>query len=87
MRVRGVARIRSRGSRLRTVNVLSPSIVNTACLRAFTKEFREYLISLVPRGKMGCPEEVASAALFLVSSDSSFVTGSELLVDGGATQI
>jgi NAD(P)-dependent dehydrogenase (short-subunit alcohol dehydrogenase family) len=67
--------------------VLSSGIVNTACLRAFTKEFREYLIALFHRGKTGRPEEVASAALFLVSSDSSFVTGSELLVDDGATQI
>ena len=44
-------------------------------------------VKLIPRGTMGRPEEIATAALFLASSDSSFVTGSELFVDGGVAQI
>ena len=43
--------------------------------------------SLIPRGKMGQPEEVATVALFLASDDSSFVNGVELFVDGGMTAI
>jgi len=41
----------------------------------------------VPLGRMGNPDEVAKAILFLVSDDSSFVTGIELFVDGGMAQI
>jgi NAD(P)-dependent dehydrogenase (short-subunit alcohol dehydrogenase family) len=45
------------------------------------------MVSTVPMGRMGMPEEVAKAALFLASNDSSFVTGIELFVDGGRGQI
>ena len=41
----------------------------------------------IPMGRIGEPEEIATTALFLASSDSSFVTGIELFVDGGAAQI
>ncbi len=43
--------------------------------------------SLIPRGTMGRPEEVAAVALFLASDDSSFVNGVELSVDGGLSAI
>jgi NAD(P)-dependent dehydrogenase (short-subunit alcohol dehydrogenase family) len=45
------------------------------------------LSSLVPMGRIGKPEEIAKAVLFLASSDSSFVNGAELFVDGGLAQI
>jgi NAD(P)-dependent dehydrogenase (short-subunit alcohol dehydrogenase family) len=69
------------------VNVLSPGTIDTPILENIPKELMDYFISLIPRGKMGRPEEIATAALFLASSDSSFVTGSELCVDGGVAQI
>lgn len=47
----------------------------------------QLLSSTVPLGRMGQPEEIASAALFLASDQSSFMTGSEIFVDGGAEQI
>jgi NAD(P)-dependent dehydrogenase (short-subunit alcohol dehydrogenase family) len=47
----------------------------------------DYFVSMIPRGTRGRPEEIASAALFLASSDSSFVTGIELFVDEGVAQI
>ena len=69
------------------VNVLSPGIIDTPLADGLPEEFKRYMVSLVPRGTMGRPEEIASAALFLASSDSSFVSGTELFVDGGAIQI
>jgi NAD(P)-dependent dehydrogenase (short-subunit alcohol dehydrogenase family) len=69
------------------VNVLSPGSIDTPILEGVPKELMDYFISLIPRGTMGRPEEIATAVLFLASSDSSFVTGSELFVDGGVAQI
>jgi NAD(P)-dependent dehydrogenase (short-subunit alcohol dehydrogenase family) len=45
------------------------------------------IAATIPMGRMGEPDEVARAALFLASDDSSFVTGIELFVDGGRAQI
>jgi NAD(P)-dependent dehydrogenase (short-subunit alcohol dehydrogenase family) len=50
-------------------------------------EMKANVIASVPLGRMGTPDEVANAALFLASDDSSFITGIELFVDGGAAQI
>ena len=69
------------------VNVLSPGQVDTADSQRLDKETREMFESLIPRGKMGQSEEVATVALFLASNDSSFVNGAELFVDGGMTAI
>ena len=45
------------------------------------------LASAAPLGRIGDPDEIAAAALFLASADSSFMTGSEIFVDGGLAQI
>ena len=69
------------------VNVLSPGTIDTPILEGLPKEMIDQMVTLIPRGTMGRPEEIATAALFLASSDSSFVTGTELYVDGGTAQI
>ena len=65
------------------VNVLSPGQVDTPDSQRLDKATREMFESLIPRGKMGRPEEIAAAALFLASDDSSYVNGMDFAVDGG----
>jgi NAD(P)-dependent dehydrogenase (short-subunit alcohol dehydrogenase family) len=69
------------------VNVLSPGQVDTPDSRRLDKETREMFESVIPRGKMGRPEEIAAVALFLASDDSSYVNGVDLAVDGGFSAI
>jgi NAD(P)-dependent dehydrogenase (short-subunit alcohol dehydrogenase family) len=69
------------------VNVLSPGTIDTPILEGMPREKLDELTLFIPRGTMGRPEEIATVALFLASSDSSFVTGIELFVDGGVAQI
>jgi NAD(P)-dependent dehydrogenase (short-subunit alcohol dehydrogenase family) len=70
------------------VNVLGPGPIATPMQEeVLTKEAKEMFESLIPRGKMGQPEEIATVALFLASDDSSFVNGAELNVDGGSSAI
>ena len=69
------------------VNVLSPGTIDTPALDPLGADAKESFKTLIPRGEMGRPEEIATAALFLASDDSSFVNGAELFVDGGTAQI
>src|SRR5580698_4198189 len=70
------------------VNVLSPGPIATPMQdQVLNEEAKRMFESLIPRGKMGRPEEIATAALFLASDDSSFVNGVELSVDGGLSAI
>jgi NAD(P)-dependent dehydrogenase (short-subunit alcohol dehydrogenase family) len=69
------------------VNVLSPGTIDTGAFVGVPKEIKDGFVSVIPMGRIGEPEEIATAALFLASSDSSFVTGIELFVDGGTAQI
>ncbi len=69
------------------VNILSPGPIDTAVLDPLGPDAKEYFKSQIPRGELGRPEEIATVALFLASSDSSFVNGVELFVDGGTAQI
>jgi NAD(P)-dependent dehydrogenase (short-subunit alcohol dehydrogenase family) len=80
-------------SRKVRVNVLSPGATSTPGWHALStsedghKEMVRFVQSTTPLGRLGDPDEVASAALFLASDESSFITGSELFVDGGSAQI
>ncbi|MBZ2208248.1 SDR family NAD(P)-dependent oxidoreductase [Massilia soli] len=75
------------------VNVLVPGSTSTpgwhdlAPNDAINQEMIRMVEAATPLGRLGDPAEVASAALFLASDESSFVNGSELFVDGGAAQI
>ncbi|MDN7177082.1 SDR family oxidoreductase [Caballeronia sp. SEWSISQ10-4 2] len=68
-------------------NVLSPGPTETPAVDQQPADAIARIVSTIPMGRMGTPEEIAKAALFLASDDSSFVTGIELFVDGGRAQI
>ncbi len=70
------------------VNILSPGQIATPIQdQMFDEETKRQFEALIPRGKMGRPEEIATVALFLASNDSSYVNGVELAVDGGTSAI
>jgi NAD(P)-dependent dehydrogenase (short-subunit alcohol dehydrogenase family) len=74
------------------VNTVVPGPVETPGLKGLAPEGQEQELldgeaAKVPMGRLGRPDEIAAAVLFLASSQSSFMTGSELFVDGGAEQI
>jgi NAD(P)-dependent dehydrogenase (short-subunit alcohol dehydrogenase family) len=68
-------------------NVLSPGPTDTPIVDQQPQDAIARIVSTIPMGRMGEPDEIAKAALFLASDDSSFVTGIELFVDGGRAQI
>jgi NAD(P)-dependent dehydrogenase (short-subunit alcohol dehydrogenase family) len=68
-------------------NVVSPGPINTPLLNRQSADVLARLASTIPMGRLGVPDEVAKAALFLASDDSSFITGIELFVDGGRAQV
>jgi len=69
------------------VNVISPGPIDTPILEPLGPAAKEQFTALIPRGEIGRPEEIATTALFLASSDSSFINGVDLFVDGGLVAI
>lgn len=84
------AELKDRGIR---VNALSPGAIDTPIIESqFTSQedadgARETYAQITPLGRLGKPEEMAAAALFLASEESSFSTGTDLIADGGITQL
>ncbi len=69
-------------------NVLSPGYTATPGLSHFmTDEDKASVVASVPLGRIGTPDDLGKAAVFLASDDSAYITGIELFVDGGAAQI
>jgi len=69
------------------VNVLTPGQVATPLAEQLDEETKAQFEALIPRGKNGSPDEIATVALFLASGDSTYVNGMELIVDGGTTAV
>ena len=75
------------------VNAVSPGPTNTPLINNLgqteeqSKQIVRSLVTTVPLGRLGDPDEIAKAVVFLASDDSSFITGIELFVDGGQAQV
>lgn len=67
------------------VNGIGPGYIETPLIEFLGEEFIQGLIKLHPLGRLGRPDEIANAFVFLASDESSFVTGTTLMVDGGYT--
>ena len=71
------------GSRGILVNAIAPGFIETEMTDAMTPEARSALNGLIPLERLGKPEDVASAVVFLASDHASYITGQVLVVDGG----
>lgn len=69
------------------INVVAPGPTDTEMMARVPEEARRALIAPILLGRMAAPEEVAAATLFLLSGESSYITGVELCVDGGMSQV
>lgn len=67
------------------VNSLHPGIIETPMIAAQDKVITDAIVAITPMKRLGRPEEVAYGALFLASDESSYMTGAELVIDGGYT--
>jgi NAD(P)-dependent dehydrogenase (short-subunit alcohol dehydrogenase family) len=81
--------LKGRGIR---VNAISPGVVVTPAYDTFfgkenVKAFTDFMIPQIPLGRVGQEDEIARAVAFLASDEASFITGIELIVDGGMSQI
>jgi len=71
------------GSRNITCNAVAPGFIETAMTAVLSNEFKQTAIKQIPLGRVGTPDDVASAAVFLASEEASYITGHVLNVNGG----
>ena len=74
-------------SRNITVNVVAPGFVQTAMTEVLDDKYKELIAQRIPAGRMGTPEEIAAAVLYLASPEAAYVTGETIHVNGGMAMI
>jgi 3-oxoacyl-[acyl-carrier protein] reductase len=74
---------REYASRGITVNAVAPGYINTDMTRNLPEEAKRYMLGQIPLGRVGEPDDVAAAILFLCSDEASYITGQVLRVNGG----
>ena len=65
------------------INCISPGFIKTAMTEKLDEKFKEAIVSKIPSGRLGEPDDIANAVLFLCSNDSSYINGETLHVNGG----
>lgn len=78
-----MALAREFGSRNITCNAIAPGFIETAMTAGLGDDFKQNAVKMIPLGRVGTPEEVASAVAFLASDDAAYITGHVLNVNGG----
>ncbi len=70
-----------------TVNCVAPGFIDTPMTSGLKDEWKEGLIKKIPAGKLGSPEDIANAVLFLASEEAGYITGQTLHVNGGMAMV
>ena len=70
-----------------TVNAVAPGFIATAMTDKLNDEQKSNILTQIPAGRMGDPEEIAAAVLYLASAESGYVTGTTLHVNGGMAML
>ena len=70
-----------------TVNVVAPGFIDTAMTEALTDAQKEKLLAGVPAGRLGTPEDIAAAVVYLASQEAAYVTGATIHVNGGMAML
>jgi 3-oxoacyl-[acyl-carrier protein] reductase len=68
-----------------TVNAIAPGFIDTEMTQKLSPDQRQELMARIPLGRLGSPDDVASAVSFLASEEAGYITGQVLTVDGGMT--
>lgn len=71
------------GARGININAIAPGFIDTDMTRVLTEEQKKNILSKIPLNKFGNVEDIANAALFLVSENSNYITGQVIHIDGG----
>jgi acetoacetyl-CoA reductase len=66
-----------------TINTISPGYIGTSMVMAIREDIRNKIIEQIPMGRLGDPKEIASAVSYLASDEASYITGSDISVNGG----
>ena len=74
---------REMASRGITVNALAPGLIETDMTAVLSEEIRKNIVSKIPLGTLGAPDDIAAAVAFLASPEARYITGQVLAVDGG----
>jgi 3-oxoacyl-[acyl-carrier protein] reductase len=70
-----------------TVNCLAPGMIATAMTDKLTDDQRARILGAIPMGRLGAPDDIAAAAIYLASAEAAYMTGQTLHVNGGMAMI
>jgi 3-oxoacyl-[acyl-carrier protein] reductase len=70
-----------------TVNAIAPGFISTAMTDKLNDDQKDAIMTQIPAGRMGCPDEIASAVLYLASPEAGYVTGTTMHVNGGMAML